>query len=321
MKKSISDFLYKILSCNFFYRIVLFLSHGGFHFVLLVFLSFGIFYLAKKATGEIGPEYHDIGIKINGDCDSGNYQMKITAHINSDSLGCASQCLIIQPLYVNSDTNKCCTYSRISVEVNRSYCDLPYYLDSQEISSDMESKNIITAGSEIYIKKASNSEIEFVNIPNGDVQIPLYSFYCDNLFAPRIEKNNPYYYFNLKIDAQGFDPEIGENRIVVFFGNIKPYKYGQVNASRGLKYQYVYPEPDLITFGEINYTSKEKLQKVIDNGGIIVQAEDIEIKNKNERESILVSVLLGTLVAFWIDVVINLVIKWRNIALKMRNNG
>lgn len=60
------------------------------------------------------------------------------------------------------------------------------------------------------------------------------------------------------------------------------------------------------------YHSSEAIQRVISNGGIIVQAEDIALKNKGDKESFIYAILLGAIIAFWIDVFVNLIIKLRN---------
>uniref|UniRef100_UPI0005C56FEC hypothetical protein n=1 Tax=Bacteroides sp. 14(A) TaxID=1163670 RepID=UPI0005C56FEC len=59
-----------------------------------------------------------------------------------------------------------------------------------------------------------------------------------------------------------------------------------VRMTKPLKYQYIFPEPDMITSGSIMYSSQQKIKEVIDNRGIIVQAEDINVKNKGRSRGI-----------------------------------
>lgn len=81
-------------------------------------------------------------------------------------------------------------------------------------------------------------------------------------------------------------------------------------------FHYVYPEPDILNNGFIVYCSEEKVAAVARNHGIIIQAEEIDAANNDNREALIYSILVGTGVAFALDILVQLVREWRNVNRK-----
>lgn len=127
-----------------------------------------------------------------------------------------------------------------------------------------------------------------------------------------IDKDSPYYYYYINIpNATNSEVKSIEFQIAdVVKKEENGMKYVQ---GKSLKYNYVHPEPDIIGNGRIVYTSKEKKEAVKKNEGIIIQAVNIEALNRQNRNSFLYSVLVGTGLAFALDIFIQLIRKLKRL--------
>lgn len=108
------------------------------------------------------------------------------------------------------------------------------------------------------------------------------------------------------------------------FGGSKWY-YGYHDiANKKLLYKFIYPEPDVLNNGYISYQTRESIEKVKQNHGIIIQAVDLDKQNENSKKSIIASILVGTGAALLFDILIQLVRELRNVNRKrdeeMNNN-
>lgn len=63
------------------------------------------------------------------------------------------------------------------------------------------------------------------------------------------------------------------------------------------------------------------IQDVLKNGGVYLLAEDVGKKSKAERNVFFNSLLLGASLGFLIDILINLIIKWRNLAIRKKHTA
>jgi len=124
-----------------------------------------------------------------------------------------------------------------------------------------------------------------------------YNYYIDFGRIPTIKETNSF-------DGLGIQIQIGDfatNKGIFHIGN------------KRLLYQYIHPQPDIINNGFLFYYTKESIEKVINNNGIIIQSTDIDALNKNNRRDIFFSVLVGTGVALFIDILIQLIRELRNV--------
>ena len=99
------------------------------------------------------------------------------------------------------------------------------------------------------------------------------------------------------------------------FGDLKN-KNGFYYSDKSIRFNYIYPEPDVLNNGYIYYKTPEKIQQVRNNHGILIQAEDMELKKRNERKAFVGSVLIGTGIAFLLDILIQLIKELRNFNLR-----
>ena len=85
------------------------------------------------------------------------------------------------------------------------------------------------------------------------------------------------------------------------------------NTNRNLSYSFIYPEPDVLSIGYLYYSPIDKVAAANKNKGIIIQCEDLDAKNRNNRKAIIYSVLVGTGVAFLLDILVQLIRELRNV--------
>lgn len=296
------------------------LSHGGVHLLLFIVLFFIIMKLFKLSTSEIGPQYHEVDINFK----SSVQYIYISANICSDST--LSQTGYSQSVYIRympyKDTinyeNSKLPYST-TINVSR-YPHSSKWAFSDNIQTLYHQDTIFFKdyACKLYNKSDSTLNVELYSGDTTFLYTPFpklqhFCVYGDELLAPNNKANNPYYYFFLRLDLD-IDMEKIESSfsgIGIYFGDFAR-NGSNVRQNKALKIQYVFPEPDIVTNGAFLYHSSEAIQRVISNGGIIVQAEDIALKNKGDKESFIYAILLGAIFAFWIDVFVNLIIKLRN---------
>ena len=92
------------------------------------------------------------------------------------------------------------------------------------------------------------------------------------------------------------------------------YNFGSYSEKQ-LIIREIRPEPDFINGFNITYYTKKSIQEISKNGGVHLYAEDIAQMNKNSQEEFLNSVLVGTCLAFMLDIIIQLVLKLRRLHL------
>ena len=143
------------------------------------------------------------------------------------------------------------------------------------------------------------------------------SFYSDGL---GVEKGNPYYYYfisiptariagNLKLDFKVSDVNTHES---------SGFKY---STDKYLQYDYIFPTPDVVNNGYIVYNTKSKMAEIQQNHGVIIQATDVGELNKTNSKSFLYSVLIGTAIAFLLDIIIQMIKELRNLNLRYRKDN
>ena len=81
---------------------------------------------------------------------------------------------------------------------------------------------------------------------------------------------------------------------------------------RPLTVEKVLPEPTSFSLKEIVYEGRQ-LEEVLKQGGIYISGVDPEKKEIVEKQNLRSTVLLGTIIAFMLDVIVRLFIKWRKL--------
>lgn len=129
------------------------------------------------------------------------------------------------------------------------------------------------------------------------------------------EGRNPYVYLNFRLDG---DYEYDPGEAYIIFG----YSRDEVGADRTdcpVNVLSVFPEPTYVSPSSIIYRG-EDLTKVINNNGFTFLGEDLGIKQRSDRGNFLWTVLFGTAIAVTIDIVVNLILKWKGILPRRRRS-
>ena len=128
-----------------------------------------------------------------------------------------------------------------------------------------------------------------------------------------IKENNPYYFYNLKFQLPEKDT-LSSNKFQ-FTINLD-----SINRFEGINYtkkqiwiKEISPKPDIKTTGYIYYFSDRSEEDIRNSGGIFLEAEDLEASNIVRQKEFQNSVLVGTCLAFALDIIIQLIIKLRNL--------
>lgn len=153
-----------------------------------------------------------------------------------------------------------------------------------------------------------------VHVPLSENTYTNYSrrirLYCNDF---GIEENNPYYFYNLKFQLPEKDT-LSSNKFQ-FTINLD-----SINRFEGINYtkkqiwiKEISPKPDIKTTGYIYYFSDRSEEDIRNSGGIFLEAEDLEVSNIVRQKEFQNSVLVGTCLAFALDIIIQLIIKLRNL--------
>lgn len=305
-------------------QVVYILSHGGAHLILLFVLSISIWRCHEVSTTEIGPEYHEVQISLSNELK----WFQIVAEVTSDSIytnyGYSQAIQIRYGLQKNERHINKLSFPLHPYSTTFNIARYPHQTEwafSDNIQRLHAGDSIQHERNAYHINELNDSTLSIKVHSKGINGIATsygwstFDIYGNELFSPDKEKENPYYYFSLRLDGDYRNYDYSNTNILIKFGDFA--RNGKdVRMTKPLKYQYIFPEPDMITSGSIMYSSQQKIKEVIDNRGIIVQAEDINVKNKGDREAFINAIILGAMIAFWLDIFVNLVIKWRNLNLK-----
>ncbi len=106
--------------------------------------------------------------------------------------------------------------------------------------------------------------------------------------------------------------ELNEKSLIrIKFNEIK-----SANSSKGIEpplvIDKILPKPTCSNLNEVVYKGEE-LKDVINQNGIYISGVDTVKKSAAEKVNLVVTVLLGTIIAFMLDVFIQLILKWRRL--------
>lgn len=123
-------------------------------------------------------------------------------------------------------------------------------------------------------------------------------------------KENPYYHFSLIINDRFKDYSKAEGKVTFNFANDSSKNpLVHLNFLQCVPSTYYYNPVDGLTF---------EIQDVLENGGVYFLAEDLAKKDRVDRKIFISSVLMGACLAFLIDIVVNLIVKWRDLAKRKK---
>lgn len=137
--------------------------------------------------------------------------------------------------------------------------------------------------------------------------------FTGNFISPK--GDNPYIYLHFQLNSEvQFGEQTG--RIVFNFSPKDPLlneTYSPVNIIN------VFPEPTYVSPSFLVYKDEE-LKKVIENNGFTFLGEDMGMKKRTERSTFIWTVLFGTAIATTIEILVSLILKWKEILPKRRRS-
>jgi len=305
-------------------KVAYFFSHGGTHFVSFILAFLAGWYCYNRSTSDSGPIAHRLIISVDREQtqfyknpNAKLYQLHIGLTLNSDSVEEKTHGYTRNKLEITASPD-----GRDSLGTHVSIGMSPYK-EAVKFDKDFDSTAIGT----YLVKQPTDSTILIDLAPQRSIELPSGKF----AFGPQrvevysinlgVRKNNPYYYYYIGLDI----PETSDGQTAIHpfttfsfqLGDHVRFKnLGYIHQNKDLKYNFIYPEPDVVNGAWIYYYTKEKMDKVRANHGVVIQAEDVQALNKNNREVFLYSVLVGLFAALFFDIFIQLIREWRNINLK-----
>lgn len=129
---------------------------------------------------------------------------------------------------------------------------------------------------------------------------------------------NPYHCMWIGINFK-CETELNDKSIIRIVYNKIDYTDSLIGIKQPITLDKVYPQPTTMTLTELVYTGNE-LETVLKQGGIYITGVEPERKGKVDRLGIILSVLLGTIAAFILDVLVHLIIKWKHLKITSKGN-
>lgn len=152
-------------------------------------------------------------------------------------------------------------------------------------------------------------------LPNsGEISKRMWLGYTgESLFKDKHSKS-PYYNFWIGISCPKMiphNPNVEDSQIGIILEFSDRDSLGEF--TNPIAFDHIYPEPSRVTPTKVLYMGYDKVKEVIDNTGISISGTDIKAKTTSDKKIFLYTVLIGTILAFMLDVLVELVIKWRNL--------
>ena len=335
MAKKIKLLYKKIVEYLYSHKfIALFLSHGGLHILVLIIIFIVSILLYSKIINVNTHQLRSLEIEI---CDTlHNYdvsQMTFNFDISTDNENNPLHCFLGFG-YIKREKNIinkiCLSYDSVKGKT----VDLVSRLSitSDEWESQLFSNPIIEK--EVYLHNYKTDKIIGVDqqIFPSKKKAQLFSIRLDGHydFIPNIKQKgllknhgneNPYYNIWLGINIlDRKDPHfisyINRDSIKLDSTSVISVKINSYERIRKGKnpviINKIIPEPTNSSLFVINYQG-EQLKDVIENGGIYIDAEDKYLAEKANKLNIFFTVIIGTLIAFALDIIVNLILKWRKL--------
>ena len=129
------------------------------------------------------------------------------------------------------------------------------------------------------------------------------------------DNENPYYCFWIGLDLPPKYHLDNSSKIVIRFNHVSSLQTR--NRHNGIvrpkTVGEIYPQPSYLSLDSIIYIGHEKIKEVADHGGIYVTGVDPVKKEAADKKILLLTVLIGTIFAFVLDIIIQLILKWRKL--------
>lgn len=142
------------------------------------------------------------------------------------------------------------------------------------------------------------------------------------------EGDNPYFCCFYGIHAIRGSYNLDSTSKIVILYNPFPYdehstelnSHNDLYEKPPMTIEKIYPQPTFMDLNVIVYNGRD-VEYVLDQGGVYVTAIDPDKKNHADRMEMLWTVLLGTIIAFSLDIIVQLILKWRKLKEYKKENA
>lgn len=280
-----------------------FLSHGFFHSVIAIGLSILCVWLIKQ-TDVQKPEYKEVKISFSDLMEDSELPLEMNVNCSTYTKWFGPELFDFEKKYHTSQAlTISAPFQGISVNTYNSELRTsgPWGLNSDKLYVDSLSNN--------YVKVHTATH----KGPNTDLEI------FGNFLSP--DRKNPYYYFYIEFEFErDYNYHTSSIKEIASEGSIQ----GSVNINLSSHRRPNNSPLHIVNAAPINYTYTPNggisfdIKDIINGGGVYILAEDINKKTKTDRDIFFYSIMLGAAIAFLLDVLVNLVIKWRNLAKRTK---
>jgi len=308
--------------------IALFFSHGGLHLVVLCILIISAFLLYIKVEGYNKQTFRQMNIHISDtlrnhkvtdiylykNMEPRENSMSKTTYfgdfflsLNYERIGNKNVKHRLPYDSVKNDSTN--IVSKVIIAGDRYGKEIRNNPPKEQIAYRHHKNNKIIAVEHVIQK--TNKEVEHYYT---SVQEHYSYHYLISSTGQNVLKNwdddNPYYCFWIGINIDNPIDLCEKANIEILFNPISnPLKGQPVIPDK------VIPVPSEITTRGIVYKGKENVESVLKQGGIFVSGVDPAKKAKADKAQLLYTVLMGTIIAFALDVFVQLIIKWKKLGM------
>ena len=314
-----------------------FFSHGGIHLSVMLIAFFVAWYFYEISKKNMSPTPHKIMVNVEREPYHRNKDsiyahiseinfLRIEVLLNSDSVLKRSNEIGNSSIRISYHSNKCDTVNGCWAKICwHPYTKSPTYVrrDTMRIYEYGNDKKKTINYKEFHkICEMSDSSIVVSAPPLNNIVAPI----THKLFPGTqdvevvsndlgVNRGDPYYYYYIILNWNGLlsDEDLW---IELSLSVGETFQYpDQIleNQSVDLKYNYIFPEPDLVKDGKISFYKPEKIEQIRINHGILFQAEDISALNQSNHDAFFYSVIVGLFAAFVLDVLVQLVRELRDL--------
>lgn len=134
---------------------------------------------------------------------------------------------------------------------------------------------------------------------------------CDDF---GIDESNPNYCYRLFLGGKNSRYFGNDVSFKFLLGEKDDNKSNDFNyfSERAISFDQLIPVPDINTGDAIIYNDTAKTKEIFDSG-IYIKATDLDKEHQRNNKAFQSSVIAGLLLAFALDIIVQLVIKWRNL--------
>lgn len=287
-------------------------SHGGLHLLVALMLLVGISYYFHKE--QVEPIFEKRTLEIDFGCDSVYLNMVVFPDIKCvDSTDLFDDNELIGAVMFQGNYKNTHNYGNMQLKISTQNklegyllegdSSLPkdefHHIPIQFLQCGTEYKDVF--GNKNVVDSCSERCLALQIYGEEDTWGDSIFSYFSQIRGEIIPNwNVPYGCYEIKIKGAKISPN---SLIQIWYADSLPINI--VNA-------YPLPEISMKESKSLKYEG-EVLEQVIDNGGLTIWFENWELKEQYSNKEFSMSVWLGVAIGFLLDVIVQIVIKWRNL--------